>query len=186
MLKGESKSSYLWLLAISKHIYSTTFRSDHETNQIPCYLNRPAGTILLSSSSLARVPITCSIRRSFFATLAKYRFYLGLILSAFIGVLWIRYKIQTQRKDAARVPGLVSMVLDRLATQAALREQGSVPDQFMSLGQLRDDVLRDEFSASRRETESYTYLYGWHRDAADLHRHLRRPYNQVSVGGGQG
>lgn len=43
------------------------------------------------------------------------------------------------------------MVLDRLATQAALHEQGSVPDRFMSLGQLRDDVLRNEFSDSRRE-----------------------------------
>ena len=43
------------------------------------------------------------------------------------------------------------MVLDRLATQAALHEEGSVPDKLMSLGQLRDDVLRDEFSASRRE-----------------------------------
>ena len=42
------------------------------------------------------------------------------------------------------------MVLDRLATQAALHEQGSAPHQFMSLGQLRDDVLREEFSASRR------------------------------------
>lgn len=43
------------------------------------------------------------------------------------------------------------MTLDRLATQAALKEDGRVQEGFISVGQLRDDVLRNVFSAQERE-----------------------------------
>ena len=66
-----------------------------------------------------------------------------------IGIL--RNRILTLRDDTARVPILVSTTLDRLATQAALYAQGSCPEPWISVGQMRDDVLRDEFSAKRRE-----------------------------------
>jgi len=47
---------------------------------------------------------------------------------------------------------LASFALDRLHTQAALHaaDPGAYPEGFISMGHLRDDVLRDEFSASRR------------------------------------
>jgi len=47
---------------------------------------------------------------------------------------------------------LASFALDRLATQAALHaaDPDAYPDTFVSMNHLRDDVLRDEFSASRR------------------------------------
>lgn len=43
------------------------------------------------------------------------------------------------------------MALDRLATQAALYNRGDALESWISVGQLRDDVLREEFSAKRRE-----------------------------------
>ena len=43
------------------------------------------------------------------------------------------------------------MTLDRVATQAALHAQGSSPEAFVSVGQMRDDVLREEFSPQRRD-----------------------------------
>ena len=46
----------------------------------------------------------------------------------------------------------MSTTLDRLATQAALYAQQSAAEPWISVGQMRDDVLRDEFSASRRES----------------------------------
>ena len=55
------------------------------------------------------------------------------------------------RSDGARVPQLVSSTLDRLATQAALHTQGASPEPWISMGQMRDDVLRNEFSIKRRE-----------------------------------
>ena len=70
----------------------------------------------------------------------------------FIGVLYYaRSKYRRLQTNKARVPLLVSTTLDRLATQAALHEQGSTSEPWISVGQTRDDVLRDEFSAKRRE-----------------------------------
>lgn len=48
---------------------------------------------------------------------------------------------------------LASDVFDRLANHAALnyQEPGSFPDRGISMTQLRDDVLRNEFSSSRRQ-----------------------------------
>lgn len=55
------------------------------------------------------------------------------------------------RAARARVPGLVATTLDRLATQAALHARGDAAEEWISVGQLRDDVLRDEFDLKRRE-----------------------------------
>lgn len=67
------------------------------------------------------------------------------------GLLYIRAMIITSRRDTARVPSLVATTLDRLATQAALHARGAAAESWISVGQLRDDVLRDEFSDKRRE-----------------------------------
>jgi hypothetical protein len=47
---------------------------------------------------------------------------------------------------------LASLALDRLHTQATLHahDPNAYPEEFISMGHLRDDILRDEFSASRR------------------------------------
>ena len=45
----------------------------------------------------------------------------------------------------------MASTLDRLATQAALHARGAQPEPFISAGQLRDDVLRQEFSLQRRD-----------------------------------
>ena len=62
-----------------------------------------------------------------------------------------RKHVTNLRDDQAKVPTLVATTLDRLATQAALHHQGASPESWISVGQLRDDVLRDEFSAKRRD-----------------------------------
>lgn len=60
--------------------------------------------------------------------------------------------IITSRNDTARIPTLLATTLDRLATQAALHARGDAAESWISVGQLRDDVLRDEFSDKRRES----------------------------------
>lgn len=72
-----------------------------------------------------------------------------MILSLLVALL--RNYIVRLGNDRARVPLLVATTLDRLATQAALHDRGSSPEPWVSIGQLRDDVLRDEFSIRRRE-----------------------------------
>jgi len=66
-------------------------------------------------------------------------------------MVYIRQRIVAYREATAQIPGLVATTLDRLATQAALKEEGRVGEGFISVGQLRDDVLRNVFSAHERE-----------------------------------
>ena len=63
-----------------------------------------------------------------------------------------RYAFLTNRAIEARAKQLASNVFDRLANQAALsrQEPGAYQDRGLSMNQLRDDVLRNEFSSSRR------------------------------------
>ncbi|MCJ1384877.1 inner nuclear membrane protein enriched at telomere/subtelomere region [Xylographa soralifera] len=105
----------------------------------------------LASSSLARLPLLCALRRRTRLTLARYRLQLSLLATLTILTLYIRSRLLRHRADATRVPLLVASTLDRLATQAALHARGAQPEPFISAGQLRDDVLRDEFSLPRRD-----------------------------------
>lgn len=52
-----------------------------------------------------------------------------------------------------RAKKLASNVFDRLANHAALNysEPGAYPELGISMTQLRDDILRNEFSSSRRQ-----------------------------------
>lgn len=49
------------------------------------------------------------------------------------------------------MPELVATTLDRLSTQAALYARGDAKEAYVSIGQLRDDVLRFELQGKRRE-----------------------------------
>ena len=123
--------------------------SDQSTNQIPHPTRRTH--LRLSSTSLARLPFSCAVRRSARLTLARYRLSLSIIAFFGVALLYIRSLVLTSRSDNARVPSLVAITLDRLATQAALHVRGNAAESWISVGQLRDDVLRDEFSDQRRE-----------------------------------
>lgn len=105
----------------------------------------------LSSKSLVRLTVTCAIKRSARLTLARYRGALSFLILLFALVVYVRNRILQKRSDTARIPNLVATTLDRLATQAALYSRGDARDSWISVGQLRDDVLRDEFSDKRRE-----------------------------------
>ncbi|KAJ4501996.1 inner nuclear membrane protein enriched at telomere/subtelomere region [Exophiala dermatitidis] len=110
-----------------------------------------SGKILLSSSSLARLPLACAVRRSVLRTITQHRVPLAVLMMVVSGLLYGRHKIIAYRQATAQIPGLVATTLDRLATQAALKEDGRASEAFISVSQLRDDVLRNVFSASERE-----------------------------------
>ena len=74
------------------------------------------------------------------------------MIGVLASVAYARNRILQNRADAARVPTLVGTTLDRLATQAALYSRGDASESWVSVGQLRDDVLREEFSDRRRES----------------------------------
>lgn len=76
-----------------------------------------------------------------------------MLLAAASGTAYTRHRITTGREDEERAKQLASQALQKLSLQASLH--ASEPDvwteDYVSVAQLRDDVLRDEFSATRRK-----------------------------------
>ena len=62
-----------------------------------------------------------------------------------------KYSYTSNRAMEARAKQLASDAYKILHEQAALSYQESITERGISMTQLRDDVLRDEFNASRRQ-----------------------------------
>lgn len=75
------------------------------------------------------------------------------MIATFLLFRYIRSSIRDRLATRAVIPSLVSLTLQRLATQASLyaSDPDAVKDSWISIGQLRDDVLRDEHSLKKRE-----------------------------------
>ncbi|EMT61740.1 Inner nuclear membrane protein SRC1 [Fusarium odoratissimum] len=104
----------------------------------------------LSSSSLARLPYTCTIKRSIRLGLARYRFPAGLLSVLILVIFYLRARYRKHVATTAQIPTLVDLVLGRLANQKELGEEG-IDDPWLFLPNLRDDVLRAIHSLSERE-----------------------------------
>ncbi|OAL32220.1 hypothetical protein AYO20_07988 [Fonsecaea nubica] len=110
-----------------------------------------SGRTVLSSSSLARLPFACAVRRSLVRAFTENRIPIAILILIASALVYGRNKIISHQQATAQIPRLVATTLDRLATQAALHQDGRAAEAFISVGQLRDDVLRNVFSASERE-----------------------------------
>ncbi|KAL4937574.1 hypothetical protein BDV06DRAFT_202548 [Aspergillus oleicola] len=112
----------------------------------------PSSSVLtLTSTSVARLPLTCALSRYVRLSLLAYRLPLSVLISSLIAAAYARSRVLARRSDLARVPELVATTLDRLATQAALHARGQAHEPYIPIGQLRDDVLRSELRGNRRE-----------------------------------
>ncbi|KAK8027309.1 Sister chromatid separation protein [Apiospora marii] len=103
----------------------------------------------LSSTSLARVPIRCAVKRSLRLGLARYRLQISALISFVLTAIYGRRRYLSNKKAAAQVPALVDLVLERLASQKQLGDD--IDDPWLFLPNLRDDVLRSIHSLSQRE-----------------------------------
>ncbi|SPN96851.1 related to SRC1 - regulation of cohesion (Splice variant I) [Cephalotrichum gorgonifer] len=104
----------------------------------------------LSSTSLARLPLTCAVKRSIVNGLERHRLSIGAVIAVIITALYARSRYLAERATAAKIPGLVDLVLDRLSKQKGLGEE-DLDDPWLFLPNLRDDVLRSIHSLSARE-----------------------------------
>ncbi|KAL4787285.1 Man1-Src1p-C-terminal domain-containing protein [Aspergillus varians] len=112
----------------------------------------PSSSVLtLSSTSVARLPLSCALRRNIRLSLLAYRLPLSVLISCIAAAAYARSRVLARRSDLARVPELVATTLDRLASQAALHARGQAHEPYIPIGQLRDDVLRSELRGNRRE-----------------------------------
>ncbi|KAI1779441.1 Man1-Src1p-C-terminal domain-containing protein [Hypoxylon cercidicola] len=104
----------------------------------------------LTSTSLARVSITCAVRRSIRLGVARYRFHISFVIATIATVIYTRLQYRASRAAAAQVPALVDLVLERLANQKQLGDE-DIDDPWLFLPNLRDDVLRSIHKLSERE-----------------------------------
>ncbi|GKT48071.1 inner nuclear membrane protein SRC1 [Colletotrichum spaethianum] len=104
----------------------------------------------LSSSSLARLPIGCALKRSVKLGLARHRLSIGSVIFLISAYFYVRRKYRSHKATVAQVPALVDLVLSRLATQKELGEE-DLDDPWVFLPNLRDDVLRSVHSLSERD-----------------------------------
>ncbi|KAH7328880.1 Man1-Src1p-C-terminal domain-containing protein [Stachybotrys elegans] len=104
----------------------------------------------LSSTSLARLPLSCALRRSVRLSLERYRLAIGLLMTVVLGVLYLRARYRKNKALRAQVPSLVDTVLARLVQQKELCE-GDEDEPWLFLPNLRDDVLRSVHVASERQ-----------------------------------
>lgn len=125
----------------------------HCTNQLPLCGYRTTHERRLHSTSLAELSLLCSARRSLRQSLERHLLQIIVIILVAATGSYGKYAITNSRAMEARAKQLASDVFDRLANHAALsiQEPGAYPDKGISMAQLRDDVLRHEFSSSRRQ-----------------------------------
>ncbi|KYK56869.1 hypothetical protein DCS_03875 [Drechmeria coniospora] len=104
----------------------------------------------LASTSLARLPLTCAIKRTLRLGLARYRLPAGVLMLLSLAIFYLRARYRRHLATSARIPNLVESVLGRLANQKELGEE-DLDDPWLFLPNLRDDVLRTIHSLAERE-----------------------------------
>ncbi|KAI5797943.1 Man1-Src1p-C-terminal domain-containing protein [Peziza echinospora] len=111
--------------------------------------------LVLASSSLAALPLICSIKLSLTATLTHYRPQLVLLVLLALTALYAKSTIQAKRARAVLVKKYVLVALKMLARAAA--EGGKhvgadgEDERDVPVVQLRDRLLQHEFSPRKRE-----------------------------------
>ncbi|KAI9653818.1 MAG: inner nuclear membrane protein enriched at telomere/subtelomere region [Alyxoria varia] len=144
--KGMSNNEFeeLWQSAIGEIL-----GRDEITTGVDGHL----GGRTLRSHSLAGITLACAARRSIRLALARHLWKIVGLIALLSSAVYGRWSITTSRNEEESARRLASFALDRLATQAALHLQDSArtPEAWVSMGQLRDDVLRNEFSSRRRQ-----------------------------------
>ncbi|RNJ60765.1 inner nuclear membrane protein enriched at telomere/subtelomere region [Verticillium nonalfalfae] len=104
----------------------------------------------LSSTSLARLSISCAAKRSLRLGLARYRLPAGSLAALVALYFYLRGRYRSHKAEVSRVPSLVDLVLARLASQKELGEE-ELDDPWLFLPNLRDDVLRSVHSLKSRD-----------------------------------
>ncbi|KAE9968346.1 hypothetical protein BLS_005896 [Venturia inaequalis] len=110
------------------------------------------GIRVLRSTSLANQPLLCALRQSIRATLVRYLWIIAITVFSLIAVPSTKLYLTASRSTEETAKKLAEMALDRLSTQASLHasDPEAYPEPYISMSHLRDDVLRNEFSAKRR------------------------------------
>lgn len=122
-------------------------------NQIRRQTCRVSGVRSLSSTSLAFVPFGCAIRGWVRQSLERNIWKFVVVTVCAAAGFYGRYSIRYSRETEVKAKKLASDTFDRLSDHASHHndDPGRYPELGISMTQLRDDILRNEFSSSRRQ-----------------------------------
>ncbi|OJD37187.1 60s ribosomal protein l44 [Diplodia corticola] len=122
-------------------------------DEVVSQVDGESGTRKIGSKSLARISLACATRRSIRLALARHLWKLISLLAMFGAFLYSKSAWVSSAATEKRAKLLASFALDQLKVQAAYHahQPRRYPEGFISMAQLRDDILRDEFSAKRRQ-----------------------------------
>ncbi|TAQ89238.1 hypothetical protein B7494_g2446 [Chlorociboria aeruginascens] len=125
---------------------------------------------LLTSISLARLPLSCAAKRTIRLALARHRLQITSLILVVFSILYTRHLLISRAVTSAAIPHLVSLTLNALVRQASLhvQDRDNYPESWISIGQLRDDVLRDEHSIKKRE-----YVWNKVKKVVEMNANIR-------------
>jgi hypothetical protein len=103
------------------------------------------------STSLANLPFTCSVRRSFERVVVRYRLEATGLLAFLLGALYLKHFFESRNVMRRRVAQLVALVYEELLVAKAKSIENERFEPHLGVSQLRDAVLQDEFSYKERE-----------------------------------
>ncbi|KAF2228033.1 Man1-Src1p-C-terminal domain-containing protein [Elsinoe ampelina] len=107
---------------------------------------------LLRSTSLARVPFSCAVRRSLHAALRQHLPKLVAVIFLSLSAVYGKHALTVRKSTSSRAKILAGSALEKLAWQASVHAEDPVayPESYISMVALRDDVLRQEFNVKER------------------------------------
>ncbi|OBT52236.1 hypothetical protein VE04_07936 [Pseudogymnoascus sp. 24MN13] len=116
-------------------------------------MGREEVEVVRDDSSLSALPLSCALRRSLRLAVARHRLQIAILALITTILLYARSKYSSYLAISAKIPELISLTLDRLAEQAARHsiDSAACPEAYIPISQLRDGVLRDEHSLTKRD-----------------------------------
>ncbi|KAF1945691.1 hypothetical protein EJ02DRAFT_337949 [Clathrospora elynae] len=105
----------------------------------------------LATTSLAKLSLACSVRRSLRESFERHLLQIIMIIVAIATGSYGKYSFTSNRAKDALAKQLASDAYDHLQDQAALAFLEHDAEKGISMTQLRDNVLRDEHNISLRK-----------------------------------
>lgn len=111
-----------------------------------------SGSMLVAKRGGAGIGLRCSATLLLESAWERMRFWLAAVVFVLSTGQWLRYRWQSTRLRKGEAKKLVAATLSRLeqAKRHSVQNGKANPDGFLSISQLRDDILRHESLESRK------------------------------------
>lgn len=107
--------------------------------------------IMYAKRGAVGVGIDCQVRLLAESVWQRIRLWLGMGASLLLAATWLRHRLRSGRIQQGQTKELVASALTRLEQAKRHASQAKTEDGFLSISQLRDDILRHESSDASKK-----------------------------------